>query len=90
MPYDAFGQAITKEQQLREEYWAANHKKRIKLGIVCLVILTALIILAGLTAVVGGIVYLVNSEDPLMNVMGIATGVLLGSMTVMALLWARF
>lgn len=90
MPYDITGSGITQEEKLRQQYWEANHEKRIKIGIASFFVLVALVFLAGATALIGGVIILTSSEDVSMHLLGIAFGIILASLTVMAALWARF
>lgn len=90
MPYDITGSGITQEEKLRQQYWEANHEKRIKIGIASFFVLVALVFLAGATALIGGVIILTSSEDVSMHLLGIAFGIILASLAVMAALWARF
>lgn len=90
MPYDITGRGITQEEKLRQQYWEANHEKRIKIGIASFFVLVALVFLAGAAALIGGVIMLASSEDVSLHLLGIAFGIILTSLVVMAALWARF
>lgn len=90
MPYDITGRGITQEEKLRQQYWEANHEKRIKIGVASFLVLVTLVFLAGAAALIGGVIMLASSEDVSLHLLGIAFGIILTSLAVMAALWARF
>lgn len=90
MPYDIFGNGITQEELVKNEVRYARRRRHARMGNFFATMLIASIVGMGIISIITGIGTLIMSEDLWLSLLGVALAVTAGSMTLLALLWARF